>query len=371
MNQKVVLILIIVIAVMGAVAMFVAKDDPSANGPAALFPGINIAELDQIEMKSQGNTVTLALEDSQWRVQEKAGYPADTGDLSELVNQLGKAKLLEKKTSKPENFATLGVDDIEQDDSEAPQVPDSKASQVDGSEATQVPGSEAILVTLTVGDEQYAVLVGDTSSSRRGSYIRKPGDNQVWLIDKSLVIDKESSDWVEPVIIDVEAEDVSDVRISTAGNELTFLRGEDGEFSFQEMPDDRKLKYPTIVNEPARALVKVRLEDVVLHDPERWQGPNRALFTLKNGTVVTVQGVIEEVAEGDGTEEEGAEEEVEKNHWIHFGVSPSESDTTEYGDLSAWDYKVTSYIFDDFVKTMEDVLAEETSEDEVETATEQ
>ena len=203
-------------------------------------------------MKSRGNTVTMALKDSQWRVQEKAGYPADTSELSELVNQLGKALLLEKKTSRPENFARLGVDDIEQDDSEAPQVPDSEASQVDGSEATQVPDSEAILVTLTVGDEQYTVLVGDTSSARRGSYIRKPGDDQVWLIDKSLVIDKESSDWVEPVIIDVEAEDVSEIMISTAGNEMTFQRGEDGEFSFQEMPDDRKLKYPSILNEPAR-----------------------------------------------------------------------------------------------------------------------
>ena len=65
----------------------------------------------------------------------------------------------------------------------------------------------------------------------------------------------------------------------------------------RKMPDDRKLKYPSILNEPARALVKVRLEDVVLHDPEKWQGPNRALFTLKNGTVVTVQGVIEVGAE--------------------------------------------------------------------------
>ena len=37
-NQKVVLILIIIIAVMGAIAMYVAKDDPAANGPAALFP---------------------------------------------------------------------------------------------------------------------------------------------------------------------------------------------------------------------------------------------------------------------------------------------------------------------------------------------
>ena len=71
--------------------------------------------------------------------------------------------------------------------------------------------------------------------------------------------------------------------------------------AFRKCPTDRTLKYPSILNEPARALVKVRLEDVVLHDPERWQGPNRALFTLKNGTVVTVQGVIEEVAE------EGAE----------------------------------------------------------------
>ena len=336
MNQKVVLILVIIIAVMGAIALFVAKDEPAANGPVALFPGINIAELDQIEMKSRGNTVTLALEDTQWRVQEKAGYPADTSDLSELVSQLGKAKLQEKKTSRPENFVRLGVDDIEQAD------------------------SEAILVTLTVGDEQYDVLVGDTSSARRGSYIRKPGDDQVWLIDKSLVIDKESSDWVEPVIIDVEAEDVSDVKFLTSGNELTFLRGEDGEFSFQELPADRTLKYPTIINEPARALVKVRLEDVELHNPERWQEPDTALFTLKNGTVVTVQGVTEE----------GAEED-EKNHWIHFSVSPGEGDTTEYGDLNSWDYRVTSYIFDDFVKTMEDVLAEETSEDEVETSTEQ
>ena len=107
-----------------------------------------------------------------WR---KRVIPADTSELSELVNQLGKALLLEKKTSRPENFARLGVDDIEQDDSEAPQVPDSEASQVDGSEATQVPDSEAILVTLTVGDEQYTVLVGDTSSARRGKLYPQAG----------------------------------------------------------------------------------------------------------------------------------------------------------------------------------------------------
>ena len=49
-------------------------------------------------------------------------------------------------------------------------------------------------------------------------------------------------------------------------------------------------------------------------------------------------------------------------------VDSSETDTpvvitAVVPDLSVWDYRVSSYIFDDFVKSLEDLLAEQKTEE--------
>ena len=76
-----------------------------------------------------------------------------------------------------------------------------------------------------------------------------------------------------------------------------------------------------------------------------------------------------------------------EGNWLHFTLGPEpETGKTETGDadsseiatavavtsavpdLSAWDYRVSSYIFDDFVKSLDDLLAEQKTEEPTPTA---
>jgi hypothetical protein len=75
-----------------------------------------------------------------------------------------------------------------------------------------------------------------------------------------------------------------------------------------------------------------------------------------------------------------------EGNWLNFNVGPvpetaetetgeetSDADLSEIDtavaitsavpDLSVWDYRVSSYIFDDFVKSLEDLLAEQKTEE--------
>ncbi len=322
MNQKSVLVSTIAVIVMVALAVFLSTDRNTEAEATALFPGFSATGISRVEVKSGDAEVTLILADGEWRVAERGNYRARVKELSELVSKVGKAVLIEKKTARPENLPRLGLADIGAED------------------------SEAVLLTVTSTENSYAVLIGEQSSGRNGTYVRLPGDNQAWLTDATLKVEKDAAKWIESVIVDVEADQVAQVRLESADVALTFERGEDDEFAFKELPESRSLKYPSISGEPARALVKVRLEDVAVHDPEKWQGAHEAEFVLKNQTTIRV------LATGDGDE-----------NWLHLVVTPSEGETADYGDLGAWDYRVAGYVFDDFVKTMDDLLAEEKPED--------
>jgi hypothetical protein len=329
-NQKFVVLLALAVGIMAIVAVVMSGEDKSsAEAAEKLFPGINLMDVTKVEVASAESAVTIQLMDGEWRVEQKANYPAEKKKLSELVSGIGNTELSERKTSKPENFARLGVADPADTDS-------------------QGDGSAAIELTLTTPASAFSVLVGDESSGRKGSFVRKPGENQVWLTSQSVNVESLAEDWLEPIIIDVEAEEIARVVMQDGDARLEFVRGEDGEFSFQGLPEGRSLKYPSIAGEPGRALVKVRLEDVALHDVGRWQDAAVATFTLKNATEISVQAI-----------------QQDEDYWVHFSVERDAADAREYGDIGLWDYQVASYVFDDFVKTLDDLLEEPEAEEEV------
>ncbi|HAK50520.1 MAG TPA: hypothetical protein DCM54_01260 [Gammaproteobacteria bacterium] len=328
MNQKVLIILGLIVVAMAALVALLSMDGTTEEEPTLLLPGLKqkLTDIDRVEIETASGSVTLTARDGDWLVDQKDNYRAKRKELSEMVSELASAKLEEKKTSRSENYPRLGVSSLDEEDSEATRV------------------------AFHAGEQVFTVWLGNSSQGRDGRFARI--ENQVWLTDE-VSIEKDAAGWLEPVIIDVDAEEIARVELGT----LVFERGEEGDFEFLQLPDDRELKYPSITNEPARALTTVRLEDVARHDPERWEGANQAKFFTKDQTQVSVQAI----QRGEG-------------NWLHFNVGESnveessvESESTRFAsDLSAWDYRVSSYIYDDFVKSLDDLLAEEEEETEVE-----
>jgi len=344
MTQKIVLVLTFAVLVMMGAAVLLSTEESNNDGMKMLLPGLKaaLADLDQIEIVTRDDTVTLVAIDGQWSVVERNNYPAKRDTLSAMANQVAKAKLLEQKTARPENYARLGLVDLED------------------------PASEAVQLSLRAGETEFTTLLGNNASGRTGRYARD--GEQTWLTD-AIDVEKLPTAWLEPVIINVESADVTRVVLEDQSGELVFERNAEGEFDFGQLPPDRELKYPSITGEPARALVNVRLEDVAAHDSQRWQDAASANFTLQDGREIRVQAA----KYGEG-------------NWLNFNVGPvpetaetetgeetSDADLSEIDtavaitsavpDLSVWDYRVSSYIFDDFVKSLEDLLAEQKTEE--------
>ena len=321
MNQKALLVLGFIVVAMAGLVGLLSMDRTDEEEPTLLLPGLKqkLAQVEKIKIATADGSVTLTASSGDWLVEQKDNYRAKRQELSEMVSELAKAELKEKKTSRPENFARLGVSSLEAED------------------------SEAIRVTLHAGAEEFGILLGNSSQGRDGRFARI--ENQVWLTDE-ISIEKDATGWLEQVIIDVDAEEVSRVEIGS----LVFERSEEGDFEFFQVPKNRKLKYPSIVNEPARALTKVRLEDVAQHRIEKWDGASEAKFLMTDQTQVSVLAI-----------QQGEE------NWLHF----SEGESTRFAsDLSEWDYRVSSYVYDDFVKSLEDLLAEDEEAEEAETEVE-
>ena len=56
-------------------------------------------------------SLRLTRDDETWRLAEKAGHRANVPKVRELLLKLSRAKLLEEKTSNPEYYKRLGVDE--------------------------------------------------------------------------------------------------------------------------------------------------------------------------------------------------------------------------------------------------------------------
>jgi hypothetical protein len=192
----------------------------------------------------------------------------------------------------------------------------------------------------------YETLIGNEAGGRKGRYVRKPEEDQVWLVDKITAATGDPVKWIEPVVLSIDSDQVSQVTHRSAdGGTLTVKRaGDEGEFEVENLPAGAELKYGTIADTLARELVNVRATDVRARGEEPWQGVATATFDLKDGSQVVVHGL----AGDDG-------------HWLRFDLTPSKepSEAVSFVDtarIEGWEFKVADYTFDQFTRTMDDMI---------------
>jgi hypothetical protein len=298
-----------------------------------LYPDLRsqLATVEKVTVRSGDNQSTIVNADGVWRVSDRLNYPASFEMISNLFDSLGSAKYLEKKTSRPENHARLGLSD------------------------PSAEGSEASVVKAFSGDQQLAALIlGDTSSHLDGTYFRFENDDQVWLMDQTPRAVADPAEWLEPVIINIPEEDIDKVVQSNAsGDQITIAResNESSNLVPEVIPKGKKLKYATVANQLGRALVNVNLEDVRAADEFDWSGANKTEFFGKNNLHLTVLS-----------------REHEGKYYLAFSSrpqrdeEPDETATELNARLAAWVFQVSEYTYEDFAKTEADLFEDEESD---------
>ena len=245
--------------------------------PASVEKGLLFADLaqqandiTQIRISNhQGVLLEASLQENMWiakDLQQHSNYPLEQSNLTQLVQSLMQARLYQAKTSKSENYARLGLQAIEAQD------------------------SQATLVELTANEHNWAALVGDTASTG-GSYIRLPEQAQTWLLDQNVLLPLDANAWLRPAILDLEREEIAKIsRVDDKAWSIEKSEAEDGGFDLLAMPTGRSLKYDTILDSTINTLLSLGFDQIQPKNEVFWQGLQPVakfeLFTVKGDKVV-------------------------------------------------------------------------------------
>lgn len=254
------------------------RSSTNHNEPAPLYPELKdqIDQITAIRIFKAGDVpaVELTRQQTQWSVGERDGYAADTAKVRKLLLALTQAKTTEEKTSNPEQYATLGVEDTK----------DAKAT--------------GVRVELAGGAQPVNLIVGKAGSGMNSRYVRRAGEPQSWLINQSLDAPANPQDWLRTSVIDVAADRVQSASV-TIGAAKTYealkKSRADADFAIEGLPKGKELSSAGAANGFASALTALTLNDVrSVQDFAADKPAAQAVFRTFDGLVANATGWVKD-----------------------------------------------------------------------------
>ncbi|MCZ6565598.1 MAG: DUF4340 domain-containing protein [Gammaproteobacteria bacterium] len=281
MKLKSLFILVLAIAIGGLIYYTNAKPREDLLGDNSfLLPGLAkvLNDVTKLTVTESGNTALtiISKSDNNWVVENRDGYEANMAAVRTVFNKLAEAKLIEAKTSNPENYSKLGVEDV-------------KNSTAQGVEFSIEGLSEPINI----------IAGNDGSASKSTQYIRRAGEEQSWLINKKLNLNRDVTQWLRTDILDIAPERIKSIQIAHLdGSEISIENKGTEEYEFtltNTLPEGKKVSESEIY-QVANALSSMQLRDVAslerLH--EDLVQPTITTFVTYDGLTITAKTFTEE-----------------------------------------------------------------------------
>lgn len=244
-------LLIAVVAVVGAMAVVVSKPtssvDPLSRDPVFAELRANPDDVARLTISSRFDTYTFVRQDGRWRAPEKFNYPVDSNDVRDLVVKLSDMRFMERKTSNPERFERLEVNDIEEENSESVYV-------------RMATADDKPLVEAIVGRPSARFIDGSVS----GTYIRLPSNNEVWMASGAVNVQTRQVPWLERNVVSIPADTVARVVIGSGDDRYEVDRkgsGDEATYTIPQVPEGREAEARAAQN-LTRGLASVSLEDI-------------------------------------------------------------------------------------------------------------
>lgn len=247
-----------------------AQTESSVN---VLYPEFkqSVNEVSAIRIFTGGNerAVEIARKDSNWVISERNDYPADDAKVRKLLLNLANARVQEEKTSNPDNYATLGVEDVTAEDASSVRI------EISGATPT------------------VDLIVGKQGPGLESQYVRRSGEAKSWLIDKDLDTSSTVNDWLSKEVLDISADRIQSARIEASGAKpYSAIKNSktDADFTVEGLPKGKKLSAPGAANTLATALASVTLSDVQPADTMKDSAADKAVYQTFDGLVVELHG---------------------------------------------------------------------------------
>ena len=333
MDKRSAVMLTLAVLVLMTLAYLSVRDTDSVETELGrlVFTDLNASldQVTQVRINLGQQAVSLEKQAGEWRVVDRKGYSADMPQVSRLLRSLADMVYLEPKTSRPERFVSLSL------------------ANKDAQQGA------ATYVELQAPNQLWSLLVGGAPVNRGGQYIRLPAQDQAWLVDQRLMLDSSPAQWLSPVILNVDSEQVKTVILSrqNAGmvkiGNISAASGEIENARVTNLPGDVSVTYTGAADEVTRALVNLRLQDVQALNNIDWQDAIAAQFELVDNKTLLIRGVM-----------------VAGECWISvsLGSDFSPQERLIYGlgdDVEQWAYKVSQYNYQLLARQMVDFIEAE------------
>jgi Domain of unknown function (DUF4340) len=181
------------LAISGALYLSSQRNLPRDPHGLALLPSL-AGELNTVSSltvrKGAAAPVTVHQQGERWTVAERADYPADLPKLKKLLLALSDAKIREEKTSNPDSYAIIGVEDPSQ------------------------PGATGTQIELTAQNGKLAVIVG--KSAGEGTFVRRAGEKTSYIVEPGISVEAEPRYWIDTRLLDIPTDKIQSIESKPA-----------------------------------------------------------------------------------------------------------------------------------------------------------
>jgi len=242
----------------------------SDTGGGTVFADLKpaLGEIEEIRLsKGDGSRTTLRKDAGGWTVVERQ-YPADASRVRELALGLAGLRIVERKTSDPANYATLGV------------------------EAPDKPTATSTLVEVVAGKKTWSLIVGKGADGR-AVYVRRPDEKGSALAQPFIAPDPDQKRWIDRLIIDIPGASVHDVAVKPAngpGYLLTRANRGSTDLTLSPIPKGRTAVSSMSLNGQADALTAFHFDDVRAVSDTATAPVDVATYRTFDGQVIEISG---------------------------------------------------------------------------------
>ncbi|HET9032324.1 MAG TPA: DUF4340 domain-containing protein [Dokdonella sp.] len=248
-NQKALIGLGVATVVIIAVAFAVqhsrkpVRDFSEQAGPLVADLGDHINDVSRLVVTSANKKIDVTLDnkDGKWVVAEKGGYPADLGKLREYLLKVADARLIEKKTAKPDRYSDLGVSDISD------------------------PKAKGIAVDIGGLKEPVSFITGIFNAQSGGTFVRRSHEAQSWLASGNLIPDKSPANWLRKELANIPSDRIASVTITHADGKVLRVfkdKASDPHYTIADLPKGREPSSDFAANGLASVLSELKIDDV-------------------------------------------------------------------------------------------------------------
>jgi hypothetical protein len=247
MNSRTLVALLAALGILVALAFAVSiSQRPTETSGGLLLPDLKtqLNAIDRIVVRTAGNktVATLVRSEAGWALSERHDYAADVGRIRKNLIALAEARMLEEKTSNPELYGRLKVEDIEKE------------------------SAGGVQLDLGAGDKTTSVIIGSTGvGGGDRAYVRRAGEPTSWLVSGAFDLPRDTGEWLDRSLTDIDAARVHAITITQPGGatvRIVKASPEATDFAVEGVPAGRELVYPAVGNAVGAALSDLNFDSL-------------------------------------------------------------------------------------------------------------